>query len=137
MSEQNNIELVKKGYECFATGDLPGLLELFADDITWTMPKVDSAFYGVTTNGKPAVADFFRQLGETEVYSSFEPGEFIASGDRVVCLGNSTATVTETNREFSTNWVHVFTVRDNKISSFLEFFDTAEVDRAHRKAAAA
>ena len=136
MSEQN-IDLVKQGYACFSTGDIPGLLNLFTDDITWIMPKVDSAFYEVTTNGKQNVGEFFQKLGATEEYTLFEPREFIASGDRVVVVGSSEATVRETNRTFKTDWCHIFTIRDSKVSAFHEFFDTAEVDRAHQMATTA
>jgi len=136
MSEQN-INLVKEGYACFQNGDVPGLLNLFAEDIKWTTPNVESAFFGGTINGRNTVGEFFTKLAETEEYSTFEPQEFIASGDKVVVLGTSTATVLDTRRDFNTDWVHIFTIRDSKVSSFLEFFDTAEVNRAFQKATTA
>lgn len=137
MSEQDNIDLVKTAYEKFGAEDIPGLLSLFADDIEWTTPNVENAFFGGTINGTTAVTDFFGKLAETENFSNFEPKEFIASGDRVVSLGTSTSTVTDTGREYTTDWVHIFTVRNSKIESFLEFFDTAEVNRAFQKATTA
>ena len=133
MSEQY-ISLIKEGYACFQNGDIPGLLNLFTDDIEWTTPNVDNAFFGGTINGRDTVGEFFTKLAETEDYSIFEPQEFIASGDKVVVIGTSKATVLETGRDFNTDWVHIFTIRDSKVSNFLEFFDTAAVNRAFQKA---
>ena len=137
MNEHVNINVVRNGYSRFQEGDISGLLDLFTDDIEWTLPKVEAAFFPTEIRGKEGVGEFFAKLAEVETITHFEPKEFIASGDRVVVLGDSTATVNETGREFSTNWVHVFTVTDSKVSGFLELYDTAEVNRAYSKAATA
>ena len=31
----NNVEIVRKAYECFGRGDIEGLMELYSDDISW------------------------------------------------------------------------------------------------------
>jgi uncharacterized protein len=132
-----NTEIVKKAYECFGTGDIAGLLDLNADDIKWTIPTVEHAEFSGSRTGKKAVGEFFQQLAEAEDFSHFAPNEFIAEGDRVVVLGSSTATVKTTGRTFSTDWVHIFTVKNGKITTFLEFFDNAAANRAYQKTLAA
>jgi ketosteroid isomerase-like protein len=67
----------------------------------------------------------------------FEPREFIAQGDKVVSLGHYRWRVKTTGREFSSDFAHVFTVRDGKIVSFQEYTDTASAARAYQKSAAA
>lgn len=133
----NNTELVKKAYDCFGNGDIPGLLELYSDDISWTTPKVDNAVYSGSRTGKDALVEFFQLLGEAEEFSNFVPTEFIAEGDRVVVLGTLTATIKATGKSFSSDWVHICTVKNGKITSFLEFFDTAAANKAHQLHAAA
>jgi uncharacterized protein len=137
MSEIQNTQTVQQGYEKFGAGDLQGLLSLFADDIQWTVPAIENAPYSGSRRGKTAVSDFFRQLAENEDITEFVPKEFIAQGDKVVVLGRSTATVKATRRTFSTDWVHIFTVKDGKVTAFLEFFDNAAANRAFQKAATA
>jgi ketosteroid isomerase-like protein len=83
------------------------------------------------------VAEFFKQLAEAEDFSHFAPNEFIAEGDRVIALGSSTATIKETGKTFKTDWVHVFTVKNGKITNFTEFFDNAAANRAYQKTLAA
>ena len=129
MSEKVNTDIVRSGYEKFGTGDVDGLLELFADNILWQVPGV--------REGKPAVAEFFKLLSENETFDRFEPLEFIAQNDKVVVLGEVAATVNPTGRSYESDWVHVFTVHDGVVTSFQEFFDTAAVTKAFQKTAAA
>ena len=128
----SNTEIVKKAYECFGKGDVVGLLELYSEDVSWTTPKVDNAVYSGARTGKADVAEFFQLLNESEEFSEFEPTEFIAEGDKVVVLGKFTATIKATGKTFSSEWVHVTTVMDGKITGFQEFFDTAAANEAHQ-----
>ena len=137
MNETNNVELVKQGYEKFGSGDIEGLLNLFADDISWTTPTVEGADFTGECNGLQEVTDFFDKLGDSEEFSNFEPTEYIAQDDKVVVLGKSAGTVKPTGRNFETDWVHIFTVKDGKITGFHEFFDTAAMNRAYQKATTA
>lgn len=137
MNETNNLRIVKEGYEKFGSGDIEGLLSLFADDINWKTPTVEGADFTGERNGLAEVTDFFARLGESEEFSNFEPTEFIADDDKVVVLGRSAGKILGTGNDFETDWVHIFTVSDGKITGFHEFFDTAAMNRAYQKATAA
>ena len=128
----NNTEIVKKAYECFGRGDIEGLMELYSDDISWETPKVDNAVYMGARRGKEAVSEFFELLAKSETFTEFQPTEFIAEGDKVVVLGRSEANVIATGKTFSTEWVHISTIADGKITSFKEFLDTAAANQAHQ-----
>jgi len=133
----NNTEIVQSGYEFFGNGDIEGLLTLFSDDITWTVPEIENAPFAGTRSGAASVAEFFTQLAEAEDITRFEPLEFIAEGDKVVVLGESAATVRTTGKSYETDWVHVFHLHDGKVTEFTEFFDNAAATRAFQKSAAA
>lgn len=133
----SNTEIVKKAYEFFGSGNIDGLLSLYADDIKWNTPKIDNAVYSGSREGKEALTEFFQLLGESEDFSEFTPIEFIAEGDKVVVLGKLTATVKATGKTYSTDWVHITTLRDGKIAGFQEFLDSAEANRAHQLHASA
>jgi len=137
MSETTNIEVVQNAYEKFGTGDIAGLLTLLTDDIDWSTPHVENAPFTGNRLGLQEVGEFFKLLGETEDFSYFEPTEFIEQGNRVVVLGRSKATVKTTGRSYETDWVHLFTVHEGKITNFHEFFDNAAATRAFQKTAAA
>ena len=137
MSEFNNLEIVQSGYEKFGSGDVEGLLKLFASDIKWTVPEIENASFGGSRQGLENVGQFFQQLAAEEDITKFEPTEFIYSDDRVVVLGSSTATVRETGRTYSTDWVHIFRLENGKVTEFNEFFDNAAATRAFQRTAAA
>jgi len=137
MSIEENTAVVQSGYEKFKTGDIEGLLDLFADDIRWTVPEIENASFAGSRKGKEAVAQFFQQLSDAEEISRFEPLEFVAQGEKVVVLGDSAATVKATGRSYETDWVHVFHMKDGKVHEFQEFFDNAAATKAFQLAAGA
>ena len=137
MSEADNTRLVQQCYEMFGKGDVPGILGALHDGIKWTVPEIENASFAGARTGKDSVGTFFQQLVEAEDMTHFEPREFIAQGDKVVVLGRSSATVRATGKSYSTDWVHLFTVADGKITDFHEFFDNAAATRAFQMSAAA
>jgi uncharacterized protein len=135
MSDQN-IHIVQQAYECFNRGDVTGVLDLLTDDVSWTTPDVEGApFYG-QKNGKEGALEFFQGLGAAEEPTAFIQYDYAAGGDRVFVLGRWAAKVRETGNEWDTRFVHVFTIRDNKISAFEEFFDNALASRAFSRSVA-
>lgn len=133
MNEDANTETIRKCYEKFGQGDISGLLEHLSDEIDFSVPEVENAPYGGLWHGRSQVERFFELIEGAEHLTDFEAREFIAQGDRVVVLGRSTATVRATGRHYSTEWVHIHTVKDDKITAFVEFFDTAAALRAFQK----
>ena len=65
------------------------------------------------------------------------PREFVAQGDKVVSLGHYRWRVKSTGQEYSSDFAHVFTVSDGKITGFQEYTDTASAARAYQRSAAA
>ena len=113
------------------------MLGLFHNNIEWKVPEIENAAFAGSRQGLEAVGEFFSQLHEGEDITEFVPTDFIAQGDKVVVLGRSTATVRSTGKTYSTDWVHVFSLKDGKVAAFNEFFDNAAATRAFQQAAAA
>jgi|SRR5215204_258302 len=133
MSEDANTETLRLCYERFIEGDIPGLVEHFADDVDITIPEIENVPFGGIWHGKSEAIRYFDLLADTEEMTDFEPREFITQGARVVVLGRSTATVRATGRHYSTEWVHVITVRNDLVVDLVEYFDTAAALRAFQK----
>ena len=85
-------------------------------------------------HGRGGVGEFFTLMAQSEETTKFEPTEFIEQGERIVVLGKYGATVKSTGRSYESDWVHVFSVKEGKITSFVEFFDNALASRAFQKA---
>jgi len=138
MQEAQNTGVVKDAYAAFGRNDVPGILATLDDAIVWK--AVIGAGPQVPTSGerrgKPAVADFFKILGEAFQFERFEPRQFVAQGDTVVALG-SYAARTSTGKRIESEWVMVFEFRNGKISQFQEFTDSAALNAAFATTTAA
>jgi hypothetical protein len=135
-SEQQNLEIVRRGYELFGKGDVAGLLALFDPDIEWTTPGPADLPTAGTRRGAQAVGAFFQTLASTYDFTRFDPQEFIAQGDRVLVRGIDTFVVKATGKTLDFKWVHAFTVKNGKVTSFEEFGDVSAVVDELRKAQA-
>ena len=134
MDEESNTLIIRTGYENFAAGNISDLVEHFADDVELHAPEVENSPYGGIWHGRAAVEAYFHLLMETEDITDFEAREYIAKDDRVIVLGRWTSTVRATGRHYSTDWVHIHTLKNGKITTFSYYFDTAAALRAFQKA---
>ena len=124
MSEQEqNIEVVKKGYEAFMSGDMETLMSLLDDNIEWIQPG-QSAVSG-TYHGKSELGEYISRLAEKS--TTVNPHRFIADGDTVVVLSETTSGG-ETSQD-----ADVFTLRDGKLVRAQLYADTAIMERVFGK----
>ena len=132
MSAEENARLVQGAYEAFGRGEIEALAELMTD-VEWVNPgDPDDNPNAGTFKGKEAVLGWFGGLAATRDYTKFEPREFIAQNDKVVCLVYAEATVRDTGRAFVSHEAQVWTFRDGKLTRFQNYLDTAAADAAHR-----
>ena len=132
MTEAQNTAVVQDMYAAFSRGDIPRLVSHCADEIVWHAvygcgPQVP---FSGERRGKDAIVEFFRIVAETENFQTFEPREFIATGDAVVTLGHYTAT-TNVGKQFDGDFAMVFHLRNGKVVRFQEFCDSAGINAAH------
>jgi hypothetical protein len=127
MSEQTNTKFVQEAYAAFGRRDIEGLLGMMTETIDWHTLGVDELPMGGLRKGKPEVARFFKEVGDSWEFERFEPRQFVAQGDMVAVIGFSSGTSKGAGRRFSAEWVHVFTVRDGKVTRFREYTDTSEL----------
>jgi ketosteroid isomerase-like protein len=133
VSAEENARLVQGAYEAFGRGEIEALAELMTDDVEWVNPgDPDDNPNAGTFKGKEAVLGWFGGLAATRDYTKFEPREFIAQNDKVVCLVYAEATVRDTGRAFVSHEAQVWTFRDGKLTRFQNYLDTAAADAAHR-----
>lgn len=136
MTEQN-LDIVKRGYEAFGRGDIDTLLSLLDEQVEWRTPGPPALPTAGTRRGRQQVAQFFASLNQLVDVQHFEARTFIAEGDRVVVLGVDTAAVRATGTVITEPWAHVFTIRNGRIAAFEEYLDTSAVVAELRAAQAA
>lgn len=127
MTTQQNVEIVRRGYEAFGRGDLDALLNLLDEQVEWQTPGPADLPTAGQRKGHDQVREFFGTMNQMFEIQRFEPRTFVAEGDRVIVLGEDTSRVTSTGRMLDQRWAHVFTVRNGKVVAFEEYLDTAAV----------
>ncbi len=137
MSEQQNLEIVRRGYEAFGRGDIDALLELLDENVEWVSPGPPDMPTAGRHHGREAVRAFFGAINETFEIQQFAPGTFVAQGDHVVVLGKDVARVKATDKVITEPWAHAFELRNGKIVRFQEYLDTSasvtELRAAHAR----
>jgi ketosteroid isomerase-like protein len=127
-----NIDLIKSLYAAFGRGDIETIIAGLAADVDWAVMgrREDYPLFG-TWKGQSDVRRFFHGVQEQQTLD-FSPREFYAADDRVFVLGHYTWKMQKTGRTVASDWVHIFTVTNGKVSKFREFTDTAQFAAAYR-----
>lgn len=118
-------EIVQKMYAAFGRGDTPSILACVADTVDWEFVGPRSLAYAGRRRNRDEVAAFFAAIPQADQIHQFEPREYIEAGEHVTVLGWEQSTALDTKREFSSEWVHVFTVKNDKVTRWRGFFNTA------------
>jgi len=125
--------VVQEVYGAFGRGDIPGLLAMLTEDVVWAVEgrEGDYPTFG-TRYGPSGALEFFQALGATEDITGFDVNSLHPSGDTVLGQGRISLTLKTNGKSLAYDFVHVFTVRDGKVASFKEYYDTAQVVEAWR-----
>ncbi|CAG2156830.1 hypothetical protein LMG31506_05827 [Cupriavidus yeoncheonensis] len=121
----NSLSVVKAAYDAFGRGDVPAILDLLADKVDWKMLGPPAIPYTGQRGSKEEVARFFAEVAQADEMQSFEPREFIEAGENVTVLGFERFMSRPEGRLVETEWIHVFTVHDGKVTRWRGCYDTA------------
>lgn len=101
------LDLAKQAYAAFATGNIPVLLDMMADDVEWKfLAKTEfGTRYGGTYRGKQEVAGFFGKLAQTTEIVGFEPREFFEGPNHVTTIGMSKGRALPDGDIHETDWI--------------------------------
>jgi len=117
----SNIEIIQELYQAFAVQGLDRILELCDADCVVTQ---DGALpWGGRHEGLDGVATFGLALGGT-IDSVVTADAMFEAGDRVIQYGRSRGMVLATGAEFDVPEVHVWTLRNGKVTAAEFYSDT-------------
>src|SRR5262245_55664808 len=123
MSEHDNVDIIRRGYEAFSAGEVETVMDLFDDDVEWVQPG-QSAVSG-TFHGKAEVLEHLGRLAEKSL--TVKLNRLIADGDTVVALTEVSAGG-ETGQD-----ADVFVLRDGKTVRVEIHNDTSMLERVYGK----
>lgn len=128
MSEQF-VNLAQQGYAAFGRGDIPAVLELIAEDIDWKAEAQTSDVpWNIHAKNKEDMVRFFQALGDGLEFQTFNPYNFVHSGNQVVCQVEIVGKYRNSGKVLSTTEVHWWTFNEqNKLANFRVYQDTAAI----------
>jgi len=128
----DKVKLIKDCFDAFARGDVAYIVARVSDDVDWRGDATAEIPYAGTFKGPLGVGQFFSRMADAVDVKSWEPKRVVVAGDGVLATGAWSAAVKSTGRSFATEWAMVFGFRDDKISSFRVYEDTATAAAAFR-----
>jgi uncharacterized protein len=115
VADHPNVELLRRGYAAYSTGDMETINEVFADDIVWHVAG-RSELAGDYI-GKDEVFGFFAKLmAVSEGTNRIEVHDVLANDEHGAVL--ITQTATRGGRQFSGRAVHTFHFQDGQVTEF-------------------
>ena len=120
-SRTANVALVNEAYAAFSVGDIPRLISMLTDDVSWRTPR--TLPQGGDFLGHAGAMAFFQAIGANWSSLVVDVEAVDAVSDTLVAgvaRGNGTRS---DGAAASYGVVHVFTVRDGKIAAFREYAD--------------
>lgn len=130
---RENVELIQSLYRSFENRDIPGILPLLSPTVEWGEPSSPHYPSAGTRHGHEGFLEWARVGNESEEVLVLELRDFLTSSDSVAVVGYTRCRARTTNKEYETEFVHVFTIQDGKVERFREFFDTYAVTKAFQK----
>src|SRR5579862_1254780 len=120
-----NVEFIKGLYGAFGRGDVPAVLAGFADDIEWH-EALGMPYGGVYRGGDAVLQNVFGPIATDVEGFAVTAEELVGSGDTVAAIVRYTGTGKVTGKVLDVPVVHVWDIRDGKLTRFRQFIDTVE-----------
>ena len=124
---ETSVQVIKKIYECFQRGDIPGVMERIAEDVEWGIPSVASTevpWHGVR-RGRQGALSFFQALGANCEFPRFEFDSLVSEGNQVYATIHFDVVIKKNGKRASMDALHYFVVRDGRVTKWTGTEDTA------------
>lgn len=115
------VELVKRGYEAWNTGDRSWVLEHMAEDVEWVTPPEDPD--PGTYRGHRGVERFWAQWRAAVGQLAFEIEEIADADDHVIVTARRSGIGEHSGLAVSDRVIQVFTFRGDKCVRVHEYYD--------------
>lgn len=127
-----NVQAVRDLYAAFASGDIGRVVAMLTPDVEWREP--DNPFNPAAgiRHGHEGFLEWLTIGRNAEEIMVLEPRHFLGNDNLVAVVGYTKVRVRSTGRVYETDFVHLVTLKEGKVSRFQEFFDTYAAGEAFR-----
>jgi ketosteroid isomerase-like protein len=126
-------QTVQAAYEAFLRGDVDGILQLCTEDVDWGIETVSivAPWYGIR-HGHAGVAQLLMQVGEALEILECTRTTTLGDDQEVMTRVRFRARARNTGRDISTDLMHYFKFRDDRICFWRGSEDVAQTEQALR-----
>jgi ketosteroid isomerase-like protein len=130
---QQDLDLLRTGYDAFAAGDVEAALALLSPDIELQVHTERPDIQSRTYHGHAGFLANFSEL--TDVFDDLrvEPTEFIEGNGRVLAIVRVTGSGKASGVAIEAKIFHVWTFRDGKATRLEIFGESEQAEQALRK----
>lgn len=118
---EQNLETLRSAYDAYANKDIESFLALLDDEFEFRQSELVP--WGGSYRGREGMIEFLGTI-TAHVDSGVEVEEMVEAGEHVVAIGRSHGTVKSSGRPFDVRAVHVWKLRNGKLSSLDVYLDT-------------
>jgi uncharacterized protein len=129
----DNVALVQSMYAAFERGDMPFLLERLDAQVEWVAPPSKGLPWAGAQRGRDGATAFFTALAQHAEVVDLSIQRTVAQDDVVIALGRETLKSRATGKSYTTEFAHVWTLKNGRVVRWAEHFDTAAAVEAMRK----
>ncbi len=135
MKNNQNIQIIDKLYNAFATGEMPIVLDSMDPKIEWNEAESNSLADGNPYVGPDAVlTGVFARLGANHEYFKLTDIELHdMSNNKVLATLRYDAKNKETSKAYNAQAAHLWTLKDGKVTFFQQYVDTKKLADAEKK----
>ena len=117
---QENVDLVRSGYEAFNRGDIDAVLAIMDDEIEWHEPGGGNAPAGSFRGPQSVASEVFAQVPERFEDFRVDIEQLVDVGEHVAVIGRFRGT-SKSGKQLDAPFVHVATVRNGKEVGFRNY----------------
>jgi ketosteroid isomerase-like protein len=128
-----NIEIVQKILACYMSGDIPGVLDLMDDNVTWKEPGDKDVPFAGNYSGKRQVQNMFDKEHAMLKVLQLKATGFLENENQVAVIGNDTTKVLSTQKDYTTDWIILFTLANGLVTKVQTYMDTESVADAFKR----
>jgi ketosteroid isomerase-like protein len=132
MSEQLNIEAVRRIYQLTNDGDVTSVLKMMSDDVELLLFGSSKVPWAGHWRGRQGAEQFLMTMAKAAEVRDISQ-IVVGSGDLVIAIHRPTLRIRATGRDSEFNCVHVWTFRDGLVVRMKEYADTATWEAAFDK----
>ena len=114
---QQDVETMRRAYEAFNRGDIPGALAAFDANIEWHEPGGGRAPRGTYHGAQSVANDVFATVPQHFETFQAQPEQFIDAGEHVVVIGRFRGKPKQ-GQALDAPFAHVWTMRGGKAVRF-------------------